>query len=158
MTEEDVQLRIRLETDDAVMRYLGGARPEADIRRAHSTSLEEWRRDECWPMKVVPDGQDAPVGAVTIFPSSHGAERFYEIGWMTVPELQGRGIASEAVRLILEDARRRRRFGVLHAFPPVANPASNRLCEKHGFALVEECDAVFSGRTLHCNHWRLELF
>ena len=157
MTEEDGRLRVRMETDDEVMRHLGGARPEADILRAHRSSLEEWRRGECWPLKVIRDGEAEPVAMVTIFPSEHDGERFYEIGWMTVPELQGRGIASEAVRMVLERARREQRFGVLHAYPPVTNPASNRLCEKHGFTLLGECDVEFSGRLLRCNHWRLAL-
>jgi hypothetical protein len=42
----------------------------------------------------------------------------------------------------------------------VTNVPSNRICEKVRFALLGEVEVEvnFGGRTLHCNHWRIELF
>jgi hypothetical protein len=39
MTAEDVELRVRLETDPQMMAELGGPRPREAIERAHAKSL-----------------------------------------------------------------------------------------------------------------------
>jgi hypothetical protein len=39
----------------------------------------------------------------------------------------------------------------------LTNAPSNALCRKAGFALRGETDVVYAGRTLHCNHWALDL-
>jgi RimJ/RimL family protein N-acetyltransferase len=158
MTPEDVELRLRQETDPVMMSELGGPRPSRDIERAHAESLVEAAEGRCWPLKVMLDGSTSPAGAVSVFPSFHDGEEIFEIGWMILPEFQNRGIASRAVEKILERARAERKFGALHAFPAVTNGASNRICQKNGFANLGECEIEFSGRRLRCNHWRIELF
>jgi RimJ/RimL family protein N-acetyltransferase len=77
---------------------------------------------------------------------------------MILPEFQHRGLASQAVRAVLEKARAERKFGQLHAFPAVTNGPSNKLCEKHGFTNLGAREFEFAGRTLRCNHWRIDLF
>jgi len=158
MSEGDLELRVRLETDPSVMAELGGPRPEEDIARAHARALISAAAGECWPFKVIPDDSTFPAGWVTIFASSFDAEPIYEMGWMVLPEFQGRGIASEAVGAILERARKERKFGDVHAFPGVTNAPSNRVCAKNGFADVGECEVEFAGHTLRCNHWRVDVF
>ena len=157
MTVDDLELRVRLETDPSVMAELGGPRPKADIAHAHSAALALAAAGESWPLKVTLDGSTSPAGWVTIFASSRDGEPIYEMGWMVLPEFQGRGIASEAVGTMLERARTERRFGVIHAFPGVTNAASNRVCAKNGFTNLGECDVEFAGLTLRCNHWRIDL-
>ena len=158
MTAEDVELRIREETDIRMMTDLGGPRPVDDIRRAHAQSLVLAAEGTCWPLKVIPDGSSDAAGGVAIFPSSHGGETIFEIGWMILPEFQNRGIATEAVQQTLEKARTERKFAQIHAFPAVTNRSSNRICEKNGFTNLGECDIEFAGRNLRCNHWRIDLF
>jgi RimJ/RimL family protein N-acetyltransferase len=85
-------------------------------------------------------------------------ETLYEIGWTILPEFQDRGIASRAVGEVLEMARAERRFGQIHAFPAVTNGPFNRICEKNGFTNLGECEGEFAGRSLRCNHWRIDLF
>ena len=111
MTEEDVELRIRMETDPGLMSELGGPRPKEDIERAHAKSLLLAAEGECWPMKIIPDGSKMPAGNVDIFRSSHDGKDIYEIGWMILPEFQGRGLASRAVHEMLERARNERKLG-----------------------------------------------
>jgi RimJ/RimL family protein N-acetyltransferase len=77
---------------------------------------------------------------------------------MIFPEFQGRGIASQAVREVLEKARAERKFGQIHAFPAVTNGPSNQLCVKNGFTHLGERAFEFAGRTLRCHHWRIDLF
>jgi len=107
MTANDLDLRIREETDPRMMSELGGPRPVADIERAHARSLDLAAEGECWPLKVIPDGSSAAAGGVAIFPSSHDGQEIYEIGWMILPEFQNRGLASEAVREVLEQSSER---------------------------------------------------
>jgi RimJ/RimL family protein N-acetyltransferase len=158
MTAADVGLKLRTETDPVMMAGLGGPRPPADIRRAHATSLAKAAEGRCWPLKVIPDGSASAAGSVAVFESSYEGETIYEIGWMVLPEFQNRGIAGEAVRMVLDKARAERKFGRIHAFPAVTNDPSNRICEKNGFMNLGECEFGFAGRTLHCRHWRIDLF
>jgi RimJ/RimL family protein N-acetyltransferase len=158
MTEDDLALRVRMETDPEMMAELGGPRPVSDIERTHETSLMAAIDGRCWPLKVIPDGSTSPAGTAAIFPSSHEGEDIYEIGWMILPEFQNRGLASEAVRQVLDKARSDRKFGQVHAFPAVTNGASNKICEKNGFINLGEVDIEWSGRQLRCNHWRIDLF
>jgi RimJ/RimL family protein N-acetyltransferase len=158
MTEDDLELRIREESDPRMMAELGGPRAREDIERAHARSLVLAADGECWPLKVLPNGSASAAGGVAIFPSSHDGEAIYEIGWMILPEFQNRGIASEAVREVLKKARAERKFGQVHAFPAITNGSSNRICEKNGFTKFETCEIEFAGRNLQCNHWRIDLF
>ena len=158
MTGEDVGLRVRLETDPQVMAGLGGPRLREAIERAHVKSLALAAEGRCWPLKIIPDGGSSPAGGVDVFESSHEDEAIYEIGWMILPEFQNRGIASQAVREVLERARGERKFGQIHAFPAVTNGPSNKICEKTGFTNLGQCEVEFAGRGLRCNHWRIDLF
>jgi RimJ/RimL family protein N-acetyltransferase len=157
MTAADIELRLRMETDPQMMAELGGPRPPEAIERAHAQSLVMAAEGRCWPLKVIPDGSTSAAGGVVVFESSHAAETICEIGWMILPEFQHRGIASQAVRTVLDRARVERKFGQIHAFPAVTNVPSNKVCEKNGFANLGGCDFVFAGRALRCNHWRIDL-
>jgi RimJ/RimL family protein N-acetyltransferase len=158
MTEQDVELRVRQQTDPKMMAELGGPRPREAIERAHARSLALAAEGRCWPLKVVPDGASSPAGGVDVFESSHEGEPIYEIGWMILPEFQHRGIASQVVREVLQKARVERKFGQIHAFPAVTNGPSNAICQKNGFSNLGECEFEFAGRSLRCNHWRIDLF
>ena len=82
----------------------------------------------------------------------------YEIGWSVLPEAQGRGIAAAATKLAVEAARATGRHRHLHAFPSVDNPASNAICAKAGFTLLEALEFEYPpGHVMRCNDWRLDL-
>jgi RimJ/RimL family protein N-acetyltransferase len=76
---------------------------------------------------------------------------------MLPPEFQGRGLAGEALELLLRRIRADLSIDSVHAFPSVSNAASNALCRKFGFALLEQCDGGYAGQALRCNHWELVL-
>lgn len=158
MTAEDVELRLRTQTDPVMMAELGGPRAPEDIERAHARSLDLADEGRCWPLKVIPEGATSAAGAVDVFESSHEGESIYEIGWMVLPEYQNQGLAGRAVAAVLERARVERRFRQIHAFPARTNAASNRICEKAGFVNLGECEYEFAGRPLRCHHWRVDLF
>jgi RimJ/RimL family protein N-acetyltransferase len=75
---------------------------------------------------------------------------------MVLPEFQGRGVGSEAVRAVLQKARSESRWDVVHAFPAITNARSNAICRKLGFSKLEE-RLIERDRILRCNHWRLDL-
>ncbi len=72
---------------------------------------------------------------------------------MVLPEFQGRGLAKQAVALVLQRAKDERRWGLIHAFTDVRNVASNALCRSLRFNLQGPESHEFSGRIYPVNHW-----
>jgi RimJ/RimL family protein N-acetyltransferase len=59
---------------------------------------------------------------------------------------------------VIELARRDGKYRFVHAFPNVDNGASNAICRKLGFELLEACEFEFpKGHFMTCNDWRLDL-
>lgn len=152
----DRELTRALETDPEVMRELGGPIPDEEIAAIHARRAATVEAGDWW-LKIVPDGGDEPAGTIGIWPRQWQESPDHEIGWTLLPAFWGRGIASEALRLILDQARSGGQFARIHAFPATGNGASNALCRKHGFELRGEHDFDYAGRPLRCNHWLLEL-
>ncbi len=149
--EADFWLTAALETDPVAMRELGGPRDPARLPEVHRQRL----REPWWfTIRVDPGGA---VGSIGIWEHEIDGEPMHEAGWMVLPAFHGRGIASRALLLLIERARREPSLQAIHAFPPVSNAPSNALCRKSGFALADERDFVFAGRTLRCNHWLLDV-
>jgi RimJ/RimL family protein N-acetyltransferase len=153
-TEDDVWLTVALETDPLVMMELGGPQTEAYARDVHRRRLEGLKTGNWW-FKLIPQQGAEPVGTIMLWPSEWAGEPISEAGWMVLPEHQGKGFASAALRLLIELARADGRWGDIHAFPGATNGPSNALCRSAGFELLEVVEVDYSGRTLTCNHWVL---
>jgi RimJ/RimL family protein N-acetyltransferase len=154
-TDEDRWLTETLETDERVMAELGGPWPRDAIPAIHERRLKSIAAGTWW-YTVVPEPGQPPVGMIGIFGSDLDGGPISEAGWSILPAHQGRGYASEALRILLERALADGRWGPIHAFPGVTNGPSNALCRKFGFALVGERTIDYGGRALRCNHWILE--
>ena len=111
-------------------------------------------------MFAVTVGEDAvPAGWAGYRETEHHDRIVWEAGLSVLPAWQGRGVGSAAFRLILDLAAADGRHRFVHAFPQVANAASNRMCERVGFELVEETDIEYpAGHWSRCNDWRLALW
>jgi RimJ/RimL family protein N-acetyltransferase len=156
-TDEHLALTTALESDPEMMRELGGPADPDDILRAHRRRVESVASGEWW-FVIVPEPPGPPAGTIGIWESTLLKEQpMHEIGWMVLPEFQGRGIASEALRTILQRARADPHYKRIHAFPGVTNAPSNALCRRAGFTRVEECEVRFRDRPLRVNHWELHL-
>ena len=154
---EDLPLYEALLTDPATMSELGGALPRDGLEKKLRGIVDEVRADEVWYSVIVPGERHATgAGTVCIWSHDWNGRRISEIGWMVLPRFQGRGLATAAVRAILERARGERRWSPIHAFPGVTNGPSNAICRKLGFSKLEELDFEYAGRTLRCNHWVLD--
>jgi RimJ/RimL family protein N-acetyltransferase len=155
--EGDLWLTEALELDPDVMSELGGPRPKEELAGVHDMRIAAKIDGEDWWLKIVPGPGDEAAGTIGIWPSEVGGETVYETGWMVLPAYQGRGIASEALGLLLDRARANGRFDTIHAFPGVTNDPSNALCRKFGFELREERQVEFRNQPLRVNHWVLAL-
>ena len=135
-----------------MMEFLGG--PESPAKLAERQA--KYEKPGSGMFKVMLDGE--AVGSVGYWERDGSA---WETGWAVLPTWQGRGIATEAMRLLIPLAREERRHRFMHAYPSVENPASNAICRKLGFELLGAQDFEYppgSGHILRCNDWRLELF
>ena len=152
----DLDLLQRLTGDPAMMEHLGG--PEHPDRILERQARYEQSGDGQM-FKIIDATSGEAVGSVGYWMKDWHGEVVYEIGWSVLPAFQGRGLASAATRLAIHAARAERRHSALHAFPSITNPASNAICQKLGFTLVEELIQFEypKGNYLTCNDWRLEL-
>jgi RimJ/RimL family protein N-acetyltransferase len=154
--DDDLTLTEALELDPEMMRELGGPADPDDVRRVHGTRVE-LAASGGWYFVIVPEPSGPPAGTIGIWESSLADPPVHEIGWMVLPAFQGRGIASEALRMIIARARSDPRYRRIHAFPGVTNAPSNALCRRAGFVHTEECDVRFRDRPLRVNHWELDV-
>src|SRR5258708_15318609 len=104
---------------------------------------------------IIPDRAAPAVvaGSVVLWSHEDDGGPISEIGWMVLPEFQGRGIGKLAVRALLELARDADRWGLVHAFPATTNGPSNGICRSVGFQVAGEQDVTFAGRVIRTSHW-----
>ena len=108
--------------------------------------------------KIVEAASGAAVGSVGYWDKDWRDEHVYEVGWMVLPEFQGRGIAIAATELAIELAREDGKHPTMHAFPNVENAASNTICRKLGFTLLGAEEFEYpKGHFMLCNDWQLDL-
>lgn len=154
-TPEDEWLTVALETDPRVMAELGGPWTEDEARATHKRRIATVNEDGNWWFTVVPEPGKPAVGTIGVWASEIEGQACSEAGWMILPEHQGRGHASEALRLLIDRARADGRWGDIHACPGATNAPSNALCRKLGFEQVGTMTADYAGRNFACNHWVL---
>ncbi|MEU5950440.1 GNAT family N-acetyltransferase [Micromonospora sp. NPDC047465] len=145
----DLAAYVRMRCDPVMMTELGGPQPRERIPGQLQRDLETVSEGSAWIKMIVPDDSMQVAGTVTLY--SH--DGISEIGWMVLPEFRGRGLASEAVRVVLGLARADGRWGLIHAFPSRTNAASNAICRSAGFSPAGEEETTFAGRTFQTNHW-----
>lgn len=160
----DLGAYVRMRTDPVMMAELGGPLPREGIEAKVERDVREAAAGIVWIKMIIPDAAAPEVVAGSVALWSHEDEggapaqdgRISEIGWMVLPEFQGRGIGKRAVRTLLELARAEDRWGLVHAFPGVTNAASNGICRSLGFRFAGEQDIPYAGRILRVNHWVID--
>jgi RimJ/RimL family protein N-acetyltransferase len=158
VTVDDVDAYVRMRCDPVMMADLGGPLPPDGMKDKVRRDALEAAADAAWIKMIVPD-PDVPevvAGSVSIWSHDTGDGPMSEIGWMILPEFQGRGLGKLAARTLLQRARDEERWGVVHAFPATSNGASNGICRSLGFRLVGERDVMFVDRVLRSNHWAID--
>ena len=150
---EDLPLLEAL-NDPEMTRHVGG--PESPEKIAERQTRYE--QADSGQFKIVVDETGEAAGWVGYWERTWRDMQVYETGWSVRPGFQGRGIATLATAQVIEMARAEMRLRFVHAYPSVDNPASNAICRKLGFTLLEECEFEFRGGFMQCNDWRLDLF
>jgi RimJ/RimL family protein N-acetyltransferase len=142
--------------------HVGGAESEADLLARHRRYLAMPRTGTACMYAVIHG--DEMVGSAAYHQFVWQGERVYEAGWNTLPEYQGRGIATAAstalIAIVRDEARKPGAPQSLHAFPSVENEPSNALCRSLGFAFAGPCDFEYprgSGIFMRSNDWRLDV-
>jgi len=152
--EGDLPLLRKLMGDPEMTRYLGG--PETETKLAERQARYEHPGSGMF--KIIDEETGEPAGSVGYWEKDWRDQQVYETGWMVLPAFQGRGIAVAATAEVITLARAEQRHGYLHAFPSVENAASNAICRKLGFILLEAHDFEYpKGHWMRCNDWRLDL-
>ena len=152
----DLPLLERLMGDPRMTEHLGG--PESPDKLRERQGRYERLEGGDRMFKIVDVASGAGVGSVGFWTKEWRDEQVYEVGWMVVPEFQGRGIAVAATAQAIELAKRDDKHRFMHAFPNVDNAPSNAICRKLGFELLEACEFEFpKGHFMTCNDWRLDL-
>jgi RimJ/RimL family protein N-acetyltransferase len=155
----DVDAYVRMRCDPVMMAELGGPLPREGIEEKVARDVRSAAEGADWIKMIVPDEAAPGVVAGNVVLWSHDEDDgppISEIGWMVLPEFQGRGLGKRAVRMLLELAGEDRRWGLVHAFPATTNAASNGICRSLGFQLTGERDVTFAGRVLRSNCWVID--
>jgi RimJ/RimL family protein N-acetyltransferase len=153
----DAETYVRMRCDPVMMAELGGPLPRDSIEAKVARDVASVRSGEAWIFMISREsrGHETVAGSVVLWSNSEHGEPLSEIGWMVLPEFQGRGLGKLATAMLLAKAHDAKRWGAIHAFPGGNNAASNGICRSLGFELVGQTDATFAGRTFRTNHWRL---
>jgi RimJ/RimL family protein N-acetyltransferase len=155
---DDLPLLQRLLGEADMMQHLGGPESPEKIRARNERYARSANSDTDRMLVILATPERTPAGSVLYWERQWDAQTVWEAGWHVIPEFQGMGIASEAVRQAAQRARLEQRHRYMHAFPAVANVASNAVCRKTGFVLRGECDFEYPpGHMMRCNDWRLDL-
>ena len=152
----DLPLLQRLMGDPRMTEDLGGPESAGKLRERQGRYERLEGGDRMF--KIVDTATGDGVGSVGFWSKQWRDEQIYEVGWMVVPEAQGRGIAVAGTAQAIEFAKRDDKHRFMHAFPNVDNAPSNAICRKLGFELLDACDFEFpKGHLMTCNDWRLDL-
>lgn len=155
-SEDDLPLLQKLLGDPEMTVHLGGPESDEQILRRHQRYLHLPEDGTDHMFKIV-WGAEA-VGSVGYWRKTWREQSVYEMGWLVLPAYQGQGIATKAAAAVIEHARQSLKYPYMHAFPSVDNAASNAICRKLGFALLEECQFEYPpGHSMTVNDWRLDL-
>ena len=135
-----------------------GARRPAGARGSCPTSsaaiVDDVQDGTVWYDVIVEDGAD--VGTVCVWDRRRGGAST-EIGWMVLPEHQGRGLASAAVEEVLRRAREEPRWDA-HRRPSRRDEwRVERDLPQGRVHQARRARRRLRGRTLRCAHWRVDV-
>jgi RimJ/RimL family protein N-acetyltransferase len=135
--------------------HLGGPETAGQLVERHERYLRLGAEGAARMFRIDVDG--APAGGIGWWHIEHDGAPAAETGWGVLPAFQGRGVAGEALRLLVRDARDAAGRGVLVAFPGVDNGPSNALCRRAGFERRGTTTIPWRGGELTSHTWVLDM-
>ncbi len=153
----DWPLLVRLNAPE-MTEHLGGPESEAALSARHKRYVASAESPLVHSLAAVLEPEGVAVGSISLWEREWQGMPVYEMGWAILPEYQGRGLATAAVKECVELARGLGRRSEVHAFPSVENVPSNAICRKAGFELIGPVNFEYpKGHWMDCNDWRLSL-
>ena len=157
-SEGDLPLLYKLMGDPEMTKHLGGPETAEQIEKRHRRYVALAGSGKGRMFTILAGPAKEAAGSVGYWETTWRDQLVYESGWIVLVAFQGRGIATRATAAAAAAAREERKHRFLHAFPAPANAASNAICKKLGFSLIEECDFEYpKGVFGRHNYWRLDL-
>lgn len=135
--------------------HLGGPETAEQLDARHERYLRTGHDRPGAMYRIDVDGD--PAGGIGFWPVDDGGVAAFEAGWSVVPEHQGRGVATEALRQLIAEVRRDGSRSLLLAFPGVDNAASNALCARAGFEQRGVGSEPWRGGILTFRRWALDM-
>lgn len=153
---DDLDILVR-SNEPAMTEQLGGPEPAEKLHDRHQRYLAlAPPAGQMFVVFALPER--AKAGTVGFWEREWNGEQVYEMGWGTLPEFQGRGIAKASAIAALDAARALGRHRFVHAYPKIEHHASNAVCEGAGFTLLGQSDFEYPpGNRIRCNDWRFDL-
>ncbi|MBT2738606.1 GNAT family N-acetyltransferase [Bacillus sp. ISL-7] len=153
--DNNLDLLFRINAPE-MMQHLGGPESKEQILKRHKQYLELGNRGRMFGIILLPELE--PVGSVGYWQTTWNNEGVYETGWSVLPSYQGKGIATKAVKLAIEEASSENKYKYIHAFPSIDNPSSNAICRKLDFQFISDYEFEYPpGSFMRCNNWRYNL-
>ncbi|MFE2144282.1 GNAT family N-acetyltransferase [Streptomyces sp. NPDC059456] len=120
----DVDTSVRMRCNPAVMAVPGGPLPREGTEAKVHRDVQRASAGTDWTKMIVPDAAEPDVvaGTVTLWTHDAHGERISEIGWMVLPEFQGRELGKQDVRTLPEPARDDSRWGRHTRIPQQTTP------------------------------------
>ena len=144
--EEDIEPFIRHTNMPAVMRWLGGVKPEAEARRIVRERIMRWQEERgftFWLVERKSDGEPLGFCGLKIADDAGSpVEGELEVGWRLREDAWGQGYAREAAAASLEYAFRRLGAERVVALTVEGNAPSWRLMERLGMVRRPDLDYV----------------
>ena len=138
--------------------HLGGPETEEQLADRHRRYLE-LSAGRMYRVTLAAGGET--VGSIGHWEREWRGGTVWETGWGILPEFQGRGLAAQAARMLVDVVRQEAGRGghrALHAFPEVDHAASNGVCRKAGFTLLGQADFEYpKGNPIRSNDWYVDL-
>lgn len=154
--ENDVDILRQCNTPE-MMKYLGGPESDEQVATRHARYLRLNQAGTAHMFALSTVAERHKVGAIGYWEGTFEERPVHECGWSIVSGAQGKGLAREALVLLLAE---RASIGAnlpLYAFPSIENEGSNALCRTAGFRVERPIDLEFPlGHTMHCNVWTID--
>jgi RimJ/RimL family protein N-acetyltransferase len=138
---EDAEAISAYRSDPGVRRYQGWGRTDADVIRDEIEQMAGRRPGQPgWVQLTVEElGGGRLVGDVGLSPADD-EPGVIKVGYTMMPQVQGRGYATEAVRALIAYAFERLGADVVRAYASALNAPSIRVMQKVGMTLIETTD------------------
>ncbi|MRG59337.1 GNAT family N-acetyltransferase [Agromyces sp. CFH 90414] len=134
--DDDLETLRRSNTAE-MTEFLGGPESDEALAARHARYLRLWEEGTARMFRVVTPDHPEGVGTIGTWADGHH-DGALETGWSIETAHQGRGLATAALRAVLDDARATHGAVAVYAYPRVNNAASNAICRKVGFTLEGE--------------------